>query len=135
MHETKLCLAFLVVVLIVFIARTQQCIKDLCCIKDHFTATYNSRNPQNRQLLMDLGRDYYGQLFDGLGYSYGRQVANQGYGALVVPYSDTALYNDSKIWQLEKMGGGGRDWGNGLEVDFSKGQYKQFPEGDTAKWM
>lgn len=135
MHGTKLCLAFFIVVLMIFIVTTQRCMDNLCCIRDHFSAKYNSRSPQNRRILIEMGRNYYGDLFGGLGYSYGRQVANQGYGAIVVPYADTSLYNNSKVWQLEKMGGSGKNWGNGLEVDFSHGQYKQFPGGDTATWM
>ena len=170
MHGYKLTLSFLVVVTVIFLIVLHGCthpannyplsIAQGSSGCDHLQRSYNSRNPQNRQVLLNLGRDYYNRPFQGLGYSYGRQAASKGYGPVVIPYADTALQTGSKIWQIQEFGdadtslsltntgpsreslssGGGGQWEldvlyGGNRDSYSAGKFFHFPTGDKPTWM
>jgi hypothetical protein len=166
MHGYKITLAFLVVVTVIFLIIVHGCthpaneyplsIAQKRC--ENLQRSYNSRHPQNRQHLLKLGRDYYNRPFQGLGYPYGRQVASQGYGSVVVPYANTALHTGAKIWQIQEFedadraltkngpsresltSAGGGKWDldvlyGGNDEQYSVGKFFHFPTGDKPTWM
>ncbi|MGL6007958.1 MAG: hypothetical protein ACRC1D_00695 [Culicoidibacterales bacterium] len=113
-------MAFVVVVMVVFLLMVQSC-TNLSKKYPLHDLQYHRQEPwscegfrgkegrigklsyQNNKLLIDVGKDYYDPMFQGLGYSYGRQFVNQDYGNIVMPNPDLA--NKKEVYHLmEKMG-------------------------------
>jgi len=109
-HEITL--AFLIVVMVVFLLMVQSCtdlskkypLHDLHHQRQEpwscegFRGKEGKLNYQNNKLLIQVGKDYYNPMFGGLGYSYGRQFVNQDYGNVVMPNPD--LPNKREVYHL-----------------------------------
>lgn len=169
-------LAFLIVVMVVFLLMVQTCTNlakkyPLNELQPQIQEPWSCEqmmgrygwNPQNNKMLISVGKDYYDPMFQGLGYSYGRQFVNQDYGDIVMPNPD--LYPRRQVYNLmekasgpkvqtarpnhsltnsgpskESMTGGGREWehgvlGGGPDDAYMVAKFHHFPGGDKATWM
>lgn len=170
-HEITL--AFLIVVMVMFLLMVRACadiskqhpLHELTRQKqepwscDQMRARYGL-NPQNNKTLIDVGKDYYNPMFQGLGYSYGRQFVNQDYANIVIPNPDLPqkrevyhlmektqnghhLTNSGPSKELlrgDRLVSSGKEWehgvlGGGQDDAYIVAKFHHFPGGETAEWM